>query len=153
MAARFDEGRPIAGSPFSLTIGGEPTLDVGKLSLCGTDKEEVIEESFWKPGTWLSSRLANANHGVLRNGWVFQPRSCIHDTFTYEDLMLLASLEEETLILVLGSSIQRGIFLSLVDMVLAQGQKDSLQQSVLGKCWGYASVRIGNLRLTYQVPV
>eukprot|EP00752_Nemacystus_decipiens_P003816 g3511.t1 len=147
---RHDEGRPIAGSPFSLTITGAPTLDVDELPLCGANEDEDIKDSFWRPGTWLSSRLASSAHGVIRNGWVFQPRTCVHDTFTYEDLMLLASLEEETSILVVGGSIQRGIFLSLVDMALAQGQKDDFERSVLQKCWGYVSVRVGNLRLIYQ---
>ena len=151
--ARHDEGRPIAGSPFSLTITGDSTLDVDELSLCGADEDEDIEESFWRPGTWLSSRLASADHGVIRNGWVFQPKTCVYDTFTHEDLMLLASLEEDTLILVIGSSVQRGVFLTLVDMALAQGQKDDISRSVVEKCWGYASVRVGSLRLAYQVIV
>ena len=151
--SRNDEGRPIAGSPFSLTITGAPTIDVDKLPLCGTDEQEDMMESFWRPGTWLSSRLASATHGVIRNGWVFQPKTCVYDTFTYEDLVLLASLREETWILVLGSSVQRGVFLTLVDMALEQGQKDDLSQSVLQKCWGNANVRVGNLRLTFQVTL
>lgn len=134
-----------------MVITGAPTLDVGKLPLCGTDEEEDITESFWRPGTWLSARLASAIHGVIRNGWVFQPKTCMYDTFPYEDLILLASLQEVTWILVLGSSVQRGLFLTLVDMALARGQKDDLSQSVLQKCWGYANVRVGNLRLTFQV--
>lgn len=151
--SRKDEGRPIADSPFSLTITGTPTLDVDKLPLCGTDEQEDISETFWRPGTWLSSRLASTTNGVIRNGWVFQPKTCVYDTFTYEDLILLASLHEETWILVLGSSVQRGVFLSLVDMALAQGQKEDLAGSVLQKCWGHANVRVGNLRLTFQVTV
>ncbi|CAN0347196.1 unnamed protein product [Ectocarpus sp. 6 AP-2014] len=88
----------------------------------------------------------------MRNGWVFQPKSCVLDTFSYEDLMLLASLDNEsTWLLVLGGSVQRGVFLTLIDMVLAAGQKHDISSSVLQKCWGYADVRIGNLRLTYQV--
>eukprot|EP00903_Cladosiphon_okamuranus_P011004 g10393.t1 len=147
---RRDEGRPIAGSPFSLTITGPPTLDVDKLPLCGTDEDEAIEDSFWRPGTWLSSRIASATHGVIRDGWVFQPKTCVYDTFTYDDLMLLASLQEETWIMTIGSSVERGLFLSLVDMALARGQKDNIARSIIEKCWGYANIRVGNLRLTYQ---
>ncbi|CAM9152460.1 unnamed protein product [Ectocarpus fasciculatus] len=148
------EGRPIVGSPFSLTIAGDfPTLDVNSLPVCGS-KEDVsndIADSFWRPGTWLSSNVASAAHGVMRNGWVFQPKSCVFDTFSYEDLMLLASLDGQgTWLLVLGGSIQRGVFLTLVDMVLAAGQKDDIHTSALQKCWGYAEIRIGNLRLSYQ---
>lgn len=150
---RHDEGQPIAGSPFSLVVTGSPTLDVNNLPLCSTDQEGGVKKSFWRPGTWLSSTLASGAHGVTRNGWVFQPKSCVYDAFSYEDLMLLASLEDETWILVVGGSVQRGLFLTLVDMALAKGQKSNLSQSVLQKCWGYANVRIGNLRLTYQVTL
>ncbi|CAM9273949.1 unnamed protein product [Ectocarpus sp. 13 AM-2016] len=110
-----------------------------------------IADTFWRPGTWLSSNVASAAHGVMRNGWVFQPKSCVFDTFSYEDLMLLASLDNEsTWLLVLGGSVQRGVFLTLIDMVLAEGQKHDISSSVLQKCWGYADVQVGNLRLTYQ---
>ncbi|CAM9753733.1 unnamed protein product, partial [Ectocarpus sp. 12 AP-2014] len=147
------EGLPILGSPFSLTIEGDAaTLDVDSLPVCGSrdDDKKEIGDTYWRPGTWLSSYVASAAHGVMRNGWVFQPRSCVFDTFSHEDLMLLASLDDPTWILVLGGSIQRGVFHSLVDMALAQGQKDDFADSIIKKCWGYANVRIGNFRLTYQ---
>lgn len=74
----------------------------------------------------------------------------MHDTFSYDDLMLLASQEKPTWLVVLGGSVQRGLFLTLVDMVLAQGQKDEFPTSAIQKCWGYADIRVGNLRLAYQ---
>ncbi|CAN0195068.1 unnamed protein product, partial [Hapterophycus canaliculatus] len=121
------EGRPIVG-----------TKDIG--------------DSFWRPGTWLSSNVASPAHGVLRDGWVFQPKTCVYDTFSYDDLMLLSALQDEpTWILILGGSVQRGVFLSLVDMVLARGQKDDMGGSVVQKCWGYADLHVGNIRVTYQV--
>ncbi|CAB1106329.1 unnamed protein product [Ectocarpus sp. CCAP 1310/34] len=154
-SSKKDEGVPILGSPFSLTIAGDaPTLDVNSLPVCSTheDTNKDIPDTFWRSGTWLSSNVASAAHGVMRNGWVFQPKSCVFDTFSYEDLMLLASLDgEPTWLLVLGGSVQRGVFLTLIDMVLAAGQKHDIQSSVVQKCWGYADVRVGNLRLTYQV--
>lgn len=143
-------GRPIAGSPFQLTISGPSTLDVDALPVCGTEEED-IDSTFWRPGSWVSSNIASAENGVLRNGWVFQPRTCVYDTFSFEDLLMLASLEEPTWLVVLGGSVQRGVFLTLVDMVLAQGQKDDIGASAIQKCWGYADIRVGNLRLTYQV--
>ncbi|CAM9211467.1 unnamed protein product, partial [Laminaria digitata] len=144
-----DEGVPIIGSPFTLTIEGEPALDVEALPVCGTQDED-IGSTFWRPGTWVSSNIASPTHGVMRDGWVFQPKTCVYDTFSYEDLMLLAELEEPTWLLVLGGSVQRGVFLTLVDMALAKGQKDDFDSSALAKCWGYADIQIGNLRLTYQ---
>lgn len=150
--ANNDEGRPIVDSPFALTVTGEPTLDIEALPLCGST-EESIEASFWRPGTWISSNLASPKHGVLRSGWVFQPKSCVFDTFLYEDLMHLAERTEPMWLLVIGNSVQRGIFLTLVDMVLGEGQKDDLDTSIIQKCWGYADVQVGNLRVTFQVGV
>ena len=147
---KHDEGQPIANSPFALTISGPPALDVKELAVCGTE-EEGVEESFWRQGTWISSKIASEAHGVTRNGWVFQPHGCVYDAFTYDDLMLLASLEEPTWLLVLGGSVQRGVFLTLVDMVLQAEQKTNMETSVIQKCWGYSDVQLGNLRLTYQV--
>lgn len=147
--SNHDEGLPLVGSPFALTVSGDSALDVDSLPVCGTEQEDT-ESAFWRPGTWVSSNIASAEHGVARDGWVFQPKSCVYDMFSYEDLMLLAGLEEPTWLLVLGGSVQRGIFLTLVDMVLAQGQKDYMDTSILAKCWGYADIRVGNLRLTYQ---
>ncbi|CAM9778424.1 unnamed protein product [Scytosiphon promiscuus] len=129
-----------------------PTLDVDSLPVCGSEEDtcDDIADTFWRPGTWLSANVASPRHGVTRNGWVFQPKNCVFDAFSYEDLMLLAGLEEPTWLLVLGGSVQRGLFLTLVDMVLAQGQKDNLISSTVQKCWGYADIRVGNLRVTYQ---
>lgn len=67
--------------------------------------------------------------------------------------MVLANSRRQTWLLVLGDSVYRGIFLMLVDMMLAKGQKDNLSESVIQKCWGYADIRLGNLRLTYQVKI
>lgn len=145
-----DEGVPVVGSPFALMIEGEPSLDIEALPVCGTEQEDIAS-SFWRQGTWLSSNLASASHGVMRNGWVFQPKTCVYDTFSYEDLMRLSEQTEPTWILILGGSVQRGVFLTLVDMALAQGQKDHFGGSRVTKCWGYADIQIGNLRLTYQV--
>lgn len=147
-----NKGRPIVGSPFPLVISGQPKVDVDSLPVCGTQTEDT-SSTFWRPGSWVSSKIASAEHGVLRDGWVFQPKTCVHDTFSYDDLMHLARLKEEAWLLAVGNSILRGVFLSLVDMVLAQGQKDNLSTSILRKCWGFADVRIGSLRLTYQVIV
>ena len=150
MFKRRDEGVPITGSPFELTIRGKPNINLETLPVCGIDDDEDISSTFWRTGTWISSNIASKTHGVLRDGWVFQPKTCVHDTFSYEDIVLLANMEQPTWILILGGSVQRGVFLTLVDMALAQGQKDDFDSSALAKCWGYADIKMGNLRLTYQ---
>lgn len=145
-----DEGVPVKGSPFSLTITGNPSIDIDALPTCGIEGRDAADY-FWNTGTWVSSNIASAKHGVTRDGWVFQPKTCVHDTFSYDDLMLLASLSEPTWLLVLGGSVQRGLYLTLVDMILAQGQKDDFGTSAIQKCWGYADITVGRLRVTYQV--
>lgn len=122
------DGVPITGSPFALTITTDdiygkspttaPTLDVNSLPVCGSpqDTAEGIRDTFWRPGTWLSSNVASPAHGVLRDGWVFQPQTCAYDACSYDDLMHLSALDEPTWMLILGGSVQRGVFLSLVDI-------------------------------------
>ncbi|CAM9904286.1 unnamed protein product, partial [Scytosiphon promiscuus] len=146
-----ERARPIRGSPFLLTITGDPTVDTRDFHVCGAEGyAEDISSTFWRTGSWVTSKYANAEHGVLRDGWVFQPSDCVHDTFNHSDIMLLAGLEEPTWLLVAGNSVQRGVFQTLVDLALAAGQKDEFDTSVIKKCWGMADVQIGQLRLTYQ---
>ncbi|CAM9854708.1 unnamed protein product, partial [Ectocarpus fasciculatus] len=124
-----ERAKAIKNSPFKLTISGEVAVDVDGLPLCDAEEEDE-EDTFWRMGSWISSNLASAQHGVLRDGWVFQPKNCVHDTFSYDDLMLLAKdVKEPTWLLILGTSVQRGVFLTLVDMVLAQGQKSDFATS------------------------
>lgn len=151
----FGRGRPIVGSPFSLTVSGDPAVDVDALPVCGgqEEEEEDLASSYWRTGSWVSSNIAARNHGVLRDGWVFQPKTCVYEAFSYDDLMLLAGLDEPTWLLALGNSILRGVFLTILDMALAQGQKDEFSTSVVKKCWGFIDVRIGNLRISYQVTL
>lgn len=150
-AAGEDAGRPIMGSPFVLEITGAPTApDFDSLPLCVRENGGGVS-SFWRPGSWVSSRVASAKHGVLRSGWVFQPEDCVYDTFSYDELMAIASSDSPTWVLVLGGSVQRGLFLTLVDMVLAKEQKHQLASSALHRCWGWSDIRIGNLRVSYQV--
>lgn len=146
------KGMPIQGSPFPLTIVGEATINVEALPVCGVGEGHFnVSSTYWRRGSWVSSNIGSAKHGVLRDGWVFQPRDCVHETFVYEDLMLLAALEKPTWLLAVGNSILRGIYLTMVDMILVRGQKDELDTSVIEKCWGFVDIKIGNLRLTYQV--
>lgn len=143
--------RPIAGSPFALVVEGEPTLDPNSLPLCeGEDGEDRLSE-LWMPGSWVSAHVAGRDHGVLREGWVFQPQNCVYDTFSADDFMLLAAGDELTWVVVLGGSVQRGVFLALVDMILEKKQKTYMSGSAIQKCWGWSDFRIGNLRITYQV--
>jgi hypothetical protein len=86
----------------------------------------------------------------LRNNWFFLPSEemdCKIETFTEYELKLL---QEEKRIYILGNSRERGIFLSLVDLLLDGEEKRDLQSSVVGQCWGRAVVSKHNMKVMYQ---
>jgi hypothetical protein len=91
----------------------------------------------------------------LRTGWRFLPSpemNCRIETFSAEDLLSIppAGLDgKEKSIMVIGTSVMRGVFLSMADLLLPFGDKRYFAPSVIGKCWGRAHVKKGNLRLMY----
>jgi hypothetical protein len=103
--------------------------------------------SRWE-GDWLGPDLKLENH--IRTGWSFLPSShmgCKLETF---DAQALRSLPEKKSIYILGRSVERGIFLSLVDIMLDAHEKVFLKESIIGKCWGRAMITKGNLEVVYQ---
>lgn len=86
----------------------------------------------------------------LRTGWSFVPgprMNCRIESFSRDELRGVPAKRK---IYVLGSSIQRGVFLSLVDVLMDNYEKKELRDSVIGKCWGRATVTKGNLEVMYQ---
>jgi hypothetical protein len=103
--------------------------------------------SHWE-GDWLGPdfRLKNS----IRTGWSFLPSrrmNCKLETF---DSQSLQSLREKKSIYILGRSVERGIFLSLADIMLDEHEKRFLGGSIVGKCWGRATITKGNLKILYQ---
>jgi hypothetical protein len=117
-------------------------------------------------GDWLGPRLLSNSSSlavlplddfVLRNGWTFAPRQCYLETFTTQELWAISKQQQQeqrkTVIAIWGTSRERGVFLSMVDMMLLPGanEKSNLEKSVVGKCWGRASVQLNHhLELIYQ---
>jgi hypothetical protein len=88
---------------------------------------------------------------------VLPARQCYLETFTTQELWAISKQQQQerkTVIAVWGTSRERGVFLSMVDMMLlpgANGEKSNLEKSVVGKCWGRASVQLNHrLELVYQ---
>jgi len=99
-------------------------------------------------GDWLGPDFKLPNK--IRTGWTFVPSpkmNCKLETFSHNELQ---NIPKKKKIFVLGSSILRGVFLSMVDLLLGRREKEMLMQSVIGKCWGRAKVSKGNLELMYQ---
>jgi hypothetical protein len=146
---------PVVGSPFNLEISGEVTLDISNLPSCTEDDYYNLKKL---PGTWISSALAPKPENVLRSGWVFQPEECNWDVLSPAELRALTGEWGRQLkgsgndmwMLISGSSVQRGVYLALVDLILSTTMKDGMTDSPLAKCWGYAEVSIGSLRVSYQ---
>ncbi|KAJ8050913.1 hypothetical protein HOLleu_04296 [Holothuria leucospilota] len=143
----------IPGSPFRLTVHGSKVQEeeerklTDSLPSCQTIPQNNLS---WIEGSWKTRKIVGSKHGVLRSGWVFQPKICSFDIFTTEELAIAASSSEPRSIIILGSSTDRGIFLSLVDLILSDGQKTDFDESDLTKCWGFAELQVGNLRIVYQ---
>lgn len=140
--------------PYPIHIWGATELDMLSLNERIRDMTpcqqlpEVNVYSHWD-GDWLGPAFKLDNS--LRNGWTFLPNGdgmdCKIDTFTSRDL---GKIPKKVKVYVMGNSIMRGVFLSLVDLMLPVKDKVRLKDSIIGKCWGRASVTRGNLEVIYQ---
>jgi len=140
--------------PFPILISeGKPGLGMSLLEErirsmrpCQT-KDNLNIYSQWD-GDWLGPDFDL--HEQVRSGWSFLPSprmNCKLETFTKE---MLQAIPEKKSIYILGRSVERGVFLSLVDMLLDFKEAEKLKDSVINKCWGRASVSKGNLEMMYQ---
>ncbi|KAJ8047375.1 hypothetical protein HOLleu_06359 [Holothuria leucospilota] len=145
--------KQIHGSPFRLVVEGDETnADDFKTHTDNLPSCQTIswEDPSWVKGDWITRKLSGRKHGVLRSGWVFQPKRCSFDIFTIDDIEFAAASKVPKTIAILGSSTERGIFLSLVDLTLRKEEKVNLMRSDLAKCWGFAEFQLGNLHFIYQ---
>eukprot|EP00956_Cyclotella_meneghiniana_P000014 scaffold40_cov68-Cyclotella_meneghiniana.AAC.1 len=105
--------------------------------------------SAWS-GDWIGPGLGLELNDTLRSGWTFLPghtMNCTIPTFSQTELL---QVPEQTSIYILGTSRERGVFLSLVDLLLSPDEKEHIDISVVGKCWGRVIVQKGNIKLLYQ---
>lgn len=143
------------GESYKFTVVDLPGID--------TIKNMMSNIKWWPPcsklndmrlyshwdGNWIGPRLHGGIAG-LRTGWYFLPSKemqCKFEYFTHQELSFMT---EEKSIYILGNREERGIFLSLVDMLLEQEEKEHLNESVIAKCWGRAFVVKSNLKVMYQ---
>jgi hypothetical protein len=120
------------------------------LPLCQTSTRNSVVP--WD-GHWVGPKFPTADGlAPMRTGWRYIPNDCILKTYTTPEIrsLITSPLSPPKSILVLGSSIDRGIFLSLLDIIVDKEFKAELGESKTGKCWGRASVQVGSLEVTYQ---
>ena len=146
---------PLVQPPFPFIVNeGEPGLGVAQLEerIMNSPPCQTVNQvdlySHWD-GDWLGPELHLTER--LRTGWTFVPSKdsmgCKLEAF---DTNLIQSVPEKKSIVILGRSVERGIFLSLIDMMLDYEEKKMLVDSAIAKCWGRASFTKGNLEVTYQ---
>ncbi|XP_071849551.1 uncharacterized protein [Apostichopus japonicus] len=145
--------KQLPGSPFKLVVNG-PAINkeerkkiADHLPSCQTLPQTDLS---WLEGNWVTRDLAGEKRGTLRSGWVLQPNRCSIDIFTKDDLRQATASPSLKTIFVLGRSTERGVFLSLVDILLTIDEKREIKSSILWKCWGLMEIRLGNLRFVYQ---
>ncbi|KAL3803053.1 LOW QUALITY PROTEIN: hypothetical protein ACHAW5_008812 [Stephanodiscus triporus] len=103
--------------------------------------------SHWE-GDWLGPNFQLENS--IRTGWSFLPSSRMGCKIEMFDLQALRSLPEKKSIYILGRSVERGIFLSLADIMLEENEKVHLKDSIVGKCWGRAAITKGDLKVDFR---
>jgi len=103
--------------------------------------------NWYGPGTTLTPL-----GGKMRTGWTYFPKKCTLEVFNRTDfnLVQLSSNSQKYTISILGTSKERGVFLSLVDLILPSSQKMKMKSSVMSKCWGHMRIEIGNIKFVYQ---
>jgi hypothetical protein len=141
-------------SPLSITIGTNQTKGLDslkeraqKMIPCQSVNDTNVFSTF--DGDWIGPDI-NVGGDTLRTGWTFLPTktmNCKFETFSYEDVL---SLPEKKSIYVIGTSKERGVFLSLVDLLLSSDEKLNINKSVAAQCWGRVNVTKGNFELVYQ---
>jgi hypothetical protein len=110
--------------------------------LCITHYDKTDALSMWD-GCWVGPDLQldfdwnTGDKNWLRTGWRFLPSpemNCRIETFSAEDLLSIppAGLDgKEKSIMVIGTSVMRGVFLSMADLLLPFGDKRYFAPSVL----------------------
>ena len=142
----ISEGKRAEGIGMSILndrISNMPTCQ----SIITTNDNQVYSHF---EGDWLGPNFG-LDSSSLRTGWSFLPSSetmgCKFDTYTPT---LIQSIPTPKKIYIMGRSVERGVFLSLIDLMLSSSEKEHLANSKIGTCWGRASVTKNNLQVTYQ---
>ena len=112
---------------------------------CQTTSDILLSDGWWRGP---KATLRDSQNYRMRTGWNFEPHKCNLEVFTKQDIERL--LAKPVTIAVLGTSVERGVFLSLVDMLTSPSEKIEFAESKVTKCWGRAEVQLGNLTLLYQ---
>ena len=155
--------RSVEGSPFTLLVRpAESELMTAEDVLAGMAVREAADgplpiigsvsypqsrcpDARWRPGRWL--RCHHTPEPCLRSGWIWVPDDCHFRVFSAGDL---AALPRPLWIVFAGTSVQRGTFLSALDMLTqSDGGNANLTSNRVWRCWGWMDAAVGPLRVSY----
>lgn len=149
-----DHETPMIMPPVSIEIH-ESTPEIGWINLqhrienkppCQS-VDNVAQYSYWG-GDWFGPELGLPEGN--RQGWTYVPSqqmNCKIETFPPEVITRSPQMKS---IFILGRSVERGIFFSLLDLALSWEEKAEMVHSIVAKCWGRAEATKGNLKIMYQ---
>ena len=149
-----DHKTPMIMPPISIDIH-ESIPEIGLINLqhrienkppCQT-VDNVAQYSHWG-GDWLGPDFGLPEGN--RQGWTYVPNqqmNCKIETFPPDVITRSPQMKS---IFILGRSVERGIFFSLLDLALSWEEKAEMVHSIVAKCWGRAEATKGNLKIMYQ---
>jgi len=150
----------ISGTPVDLPVisgydgvggGGKKDCKIEGTAGEGSMNNWMLEGEWITPPIQIGSDGGNVTNS-LRSGWIYSPRTC---TIPISSQNLLSHLRNHSTttttpiitIAILGDSILRGIYLSLLDLLTPNGNG---VMGKGGKCWGYYEVTVGRVKIVYQ---
>ena len=139
----FDYWQPVAQSPYTIVVAEAEPSRPASLAARPQVNPQLCTDLGTHPGRYV--RCQDTNLPCVRSGWVWLPFHCHYKIFSRSELI---SNPEPLWIVLAGSSVIRGTFLTGVDYLLGvRGAR--LTISEVEFCWNWIDFRMGNLRVSF----